>query len=49
MHVFLVLEVEIYKFANINFIKNVRGLVVVVVVVVVVVNSIINCSSSSRE
>ena len=43
MQLFLVLEVEIYKFANINIIRYVRGLVVVVV------NSIINCSSSSRE
>ena len=33
MHIFLVLEVEIHKFANINIIKNVRVLIVVVVTV----------------
>jgi len=36
-YVFLVLEDEIYEFANINVIKNVRLVVVVIVSVVVVV------------
>jgi hypothetical protein len=34
--VFLVLEDEIYKFADINIIKNVRLVIVVIVAVVVV-------------